>query len=456
MKKITVSVLSFILLFTSVVLGAGFLTGCSLGGKSSSEPVTLTIWHVYGAQTDSPLNDLIDEFNSTVGKEEGIQVEVTMVSNNKSIHEHILAAANGEPGSSELPDIFCSYPKTVLALPDDDILVDYRDYFTDEELGKHNENFLSEGIIDGRQLILPMAKSTEVTIVNKTLFDRFADATGTKLSDLTTWESLFKTSEKYAKWSGGKSFLVQDFHFNYFQVGTESLGEDFFNETGDGLAFGPAFEKVWEPYARTAVKGGLWLKGGYATEPIRTADAIVSVVSSASILYYSDEVTYSDNTSEKVEYIALPAPVFENGQKLVMQRGGGLCLTKSTPEREKAAVTFLKWLTAPEVNTRFALQAGYMPVTDEAFNDYMPKAIEELTDPAYKSLYDAFLRTYDEYTFYHAPQLEQYLEMETSFEDSVRLCMQDARYRYIESGGSENVDKLISESLNDFKKTFED
>lgn len=69
MKKITVSVLSFILLFTSVMLGAGFLTGCSSGAKSSSDPVTLTIWHVFGAQTDSPLNDLIDEFNSTVGKE---------------------------------------------------------------------------------------------------------------------------------------------------------------------------------------------------------------------------------------------------------------------------------------------------------------------------------------------------------------------------------------------------
>lgn len=456
MKKITVSVLSFILLFTSVMLGAGFLTGCSSGAKSSSDPVTLTIWHVFGAQTDSPLNDLIDEFNSTVGKEEGIQVEVTMVSNNNSIHEHILAAANGEPGSSELPDIFCSYPKTVLALPDDNILVDYRDYFTDDELGKYNESFLSEGIIDGRQLILPLAKSTEVTIVNKTLFDRFADATGAKLSDLSTWERLFKTSEKYAEWSGGKSFLVHDFHFNYFQVGTESLGEDFFNETGDGLAFGPCFEQVWEPYAQTAIKGGLWLKGGYATEPIRTADAIVSVVSSASILYYSDEVTYSDNTSEKVEYAALPAPVFENGEKFVMQRGGGLCLTKSTPEREKAAVTFLKWLTAPEVNTRFALQAGYMPVTDEAFNDYMPQAIEELTDSAYKSLYDAFLRTYDEYTFYHAPQLKKHLEMETSFEDSVRLCMQDARNRYLKSGGSENVDNLISESLDDFKKTFGD
>ena len=38
------------------------MAGC---GKSQSrkEPITLTIWHVYGGQTDSPLNDLIDEFS---------------------------------------------------------------------------------------------------------------------------------------------------------------------------------------------------------------------------------------------------------------------------------------------------------------------------------------------------------------------------------------------------------
>ena len=117
MKRVITSTLSLIIVFTSVLLASG----CYSDRKASSDPVTLTIWHVYGAQTDSPLNDLIDEFNSTVGKEEGIQVEVTMVSNNNSIHEHVLASANEEPGSSELPDIFCSYPKTVLALPDDDI-----------------------------------------------------------------------------------------------------------------------------------------------------------------------------------------------------------------------------------------------------------------------------------------------------------------------------------------------
>ena len=122
----------------------------------------------------------------------------------------------------------------------------------------------------------------------------------------------------------------------------ESLGEDFFE--GDTLAFGDKFVEVWNPYAQAALKGGVWLQEGYATEPLRTGDAVVSVASSASILYYSDVVTYADNTSEEIEIISLPCPVFEDGEKVVMQRGAGICTVKSTEEKEKAACTFLKWL----------------------------------------------------------------------------------------------------------------
>ena len=107
------------------------LGGC---GKKEKEPVTVTLWHVYGGQTESPLNDLIDEFNETVGKDKNIRVEVGSVTNTNIIHEGVLAAANKEPGASELPDMFVSYPKTVTAMPDPDVLVNYKDYFTDEEL----------------------------------------------------------------------------------------------------------------------------------------------------------------------------------------------------------------------------------------------------------------------------------------------------------------------------------
>ncbi len=397
--------------------------GCST--QKEERPTTLTIWHVYGGQTDSPLNDLIEEFNQTEGKKHNITIKVTSVTNTNTIHEGVLAAANQDPGASELPDMFISYPKTVLAMPDESILVDYRDYFTEEELSAFIPAFLEEGTIHDRLTILPVAKSTEIMFINKTLFDRFAAETGASVEDLATWEGLYATAARYAEWSGGKTFFVHDYHFNYFQVAVESLGESFFDESG--IAFGPAFSKAWAPYAEAALQGGVWLYGGYATEPLRTGDAVVSVASSASVLYYSDLVTYPDNTSEKIEFIARPCPVFEGAEKLVMQRGAGICTVKSTPEREKAAMVFLKWLTAPEQNVELVTKLGYMPVTQEAFDTYLPQAIEKLADPKYRELYRAFLQTQEEYTFYTAPQREDYLSVETSFEDQVRLLLSAAQ-----------------------------
>ena len=121
-----------------VMIAVIVFTGC--GQKKNEDPVTVTLWHVYGGQTESPLNDLIDEFNETIGKEKNIRVQVGSVTNTNTIHENVLASAFGDPGASKLPDMFVSYPKTVLAMPDDTELVDYYDYFTEEEL-KNNPVF---------------------------------------------------------------------------------------------------------------------------------------------------------------------------------------------------------------------------------------------------------------------------------------------------------------------------
>ena len=423
------------------------LAGC--GGAQEEQPITLTIWHVYGGQTDSPLNDLIEEFNRTVGKERNITIQVTSVTNTNTIHESVLAAANNDPGAAELPDMFISYPKTVLAMPDENILVDYRDYFSEEEVSAFIPAFIEEGMIHDRLAILPVAKSTEVLFINKTLFDRFAEDTGVSIDDLNTWEGLFETAALYTEWSGGKTFFVHDYHFNYFQVGVEALGESFFDE--DGIAFGPAFSKAWEPYAEAALQGSVWLYGGYATEPLRTGDAVASVASSASVLYYSDLVTYPDNTSEKIEYLARPCPIFEGGEKLVMQRGAGICTVKSTPEREKAAMVFLKWLTAPEQNVELVTRLGYMPVTQEAFDTYLPQAIEQLEDPKYRELYRAFLQTQEEYTFYTPAQRDDYLSLETSFEDQVRLLLSAALKDY---DGTENLSVAAARVLQELQRYY--
>ena len=331
--------------------------------------------------------------------------------------------------------------------------------FTEEELNEFIPAFLEEGVIHDRLSILPVAKSTEVMFVNKTAFDRFAKGTGAKIEDLKTWEGLFAMAEQYAAWTDnqtpdipddGKNFFVHDYHFNYFQVGVESLGENFFK--GENLAFGPEFETAWEPYAKAALSGGVWLRSGYATEPLRTGDSIVSVASSASVLYYSDEVSYEDNTSEKIEIVAMPCPVFSTGEKMVMQRGAGICTVKSTPDKEKACITFLKWLTETRKNVEFVTSLGYMPVKQEAFDACLPEAIKELSDPMYVSLYQAFLDTQENYTFYTAPQLDSYLDLETRFEELVRKVLLVKRQQCINK--PENIDKLVKETLADFKVAY--
>ena len=117
-----------------------------------------------------------------------------------------------------------------------------------------------------------------------------------------------------------------------------------------------------------------------------------------------------------------------------------------TPEKEKACITFLKWLTEAQKNVEFVTSLGYMPVKQEAFDVYLPEAIEKLSDPMYVSLYQAFLKTQENYTFYTAPNLE------TKFEELIRQTLSVKRLEWQEH--PEDMDKLVSETLEDFKAAY--
>lgn len=435
---------------------------CLFGCGNPKKQINLTLWHVYGEQVDSPINSLIDEFNETIGAENGMSVSVTSVSNSNKIHDAVLEAANGDPAAPKLPDIFSTYPKTVSAMNNADVLVDYKDYFTDDELAQYVTAFISEGMFDDKLLIFPIAKSTEILYVNKTIFDRFAADTGAKLDDLSTWEGLYDTAVKYSKWSDaktpdipndGKPFFAHDYPFHYFQVGVKSLGQDFFD--GEKLSFSSEYKTAWDLLAKAAFSGGVWLGSAYATEALRTGDAIVSVASSASVLYYENIVTYDDNTSEDVDIISLPYPTFKNGKKLVMQRGSGFCVTKSDPEREKAACTFIKWLTSARNNARLAAMLGYIPVCKESYNGYLEKETAKLTDPKYKSLYKTIDKINPEFEFVYPPRFDSYLDTETKFIGTIHTLLEQGRDAYRENESEDTLLNLTDEYYNKFKEKMQ-
>ena len=56
----------------ALLLALALLLGCA-GCGGGREPVTVTIWHVYGGETESPLNDLIDTFTSPSSRNAGMK-----------------------------------------------------------------------------------------------------------------------------------------------------------------------------------------------------------------------------------------------------------------------------------------------------------------------------------------------------------------------------------------------
>ena len=96
-------------LFSLLLVSALVFTLSGCREKSllrESDPVTLNFWHVYGEQSGSPVDLLVQEFNRTVGQEKGVRVQVTNLSSASKIGGFLKEAQKGGRDAPEMPDLF--------------------------------------------------------------------------------------------------------------------------------------------------------------------------------------------------------------------------------------------------------------------------------------------------------------------------------------------------------------
>ncbi len=386
-KLITLSCVSAALLF---------LGGC--GRKDTADvkldpenPTQITIWHYYNGSQQAAFDRLVEEFNRTKGKELGIYVTANSQGNVSDLETSVLAAFNKEVGSSEPPDIFSSYADTAYSIDKLDMLVDLDEYMTQEELDTYVDSFVEEGRIgtDGELRIFPTAKSSEIFMMSKTDWEPFAAATGASLEDLSTLEGVADTARAYYEWTDsltpdtpgdGKAFYGRDALANLFLIGSMQLGTELF-QVKDGEVTIQADEavmrKIWDTYYVPYVKGYFSSYGRFRSDDVKIGEIIAYTGSTSSANYFPDEIETAEGTKH-IDYIILPAPMFRDGTPYAVQQGAGMVVTKSTPEREYAAVTFLKWFTSEENNLLFGCTSGYMPVKKSALSaEMLDKTIED-------------------------------------------------------------------------------
>lgn len=446
-----------IIISLAIIISCFF--GCSQSQKPSPEnPVTLTMWHVYGSQTTSPLNTVIDEFNRTVGSENGITIHVASVTSSSAIDKALSSAAVGEPGAADLPDLFTAYPRVVEIIGAENLLT-WNDYFTENDLSAFNDDFLSEGYFDDELLMLPIAKSTEALFINQTLFDRFCSDVDVSVSNLSTFDSLFQVARKYYDYSDGHHFIQLNDYYNYAYIGMKSYGSEFIRNNQLNL-HDEAFERIWIPLAQTAIYGGINLDDGYAAAKWKTIDIIANTGSTADVLYQPEEVFYPDNTTEPITTLTLPYPVFTNDASAVVHRGGGLFAVKSDNElKNQAACIFAKWLTEHDNNLNFVTRAGYLPVTDSAI-DSLFKNISSIENENFRGVYEAVDTMNQAYSFYPLPLYSGASDTQDDFENNVKAVLRSAHIQYdrrVSDGEDPELvlNELAASSLTELKKLSE-
>jgi len=433
------------------------LAACADNNKpSKSNPVTLTVWHTYVEGMQNSFDSLLDEFNRTVGKENGITIKVTSVANSSELSAALIAAAKKDPGAGALPDMAVVYPQVAVTLKELGVLADIGAQFSEEELSAYVPQFIEEGLIDGKLYLMPVAKSTEVLYLNKTVFDRFSAATGVTMDSLATFEGIASASVRYYEWTDaqtpdiigdGATFYYPDSLFNYAMIGMKQLGGNIVYNNGINLT-DPLFSRIWENYYLPAVSGGIKVFDTYANYLFQTGEIVCATSTSAGASFYPSTITYPDNTKEDVEILILPYPTFEGGEKIAVQRGGGLCVAASTPAKEYAAGVFLKWFTAAENNLEFTAATGYMPVNKAAFDEILAGNLPEIENETVKKSLIAGAEMQKEYTFFFPPVFDGFDTLQSNFAKQLRTATQDARDEYIRmlQAGDENAFDEVTEN----------
>ena len=327
---------------------------------------------------------------TALGKKEGIYVEGANFGTVNELKEGIVAAVKHRTGAKAIPSIFAGYADTAYEVDKLGYVVDLKEYLTEKEQEKYIKSYIEEGEFsgDGSLKILPTAKSTEVFMLNKTDWNKFAGATGADINDIKTIEGVTKTAQAYYEWTDsqtkkkndGKAFFGRDAVANYFLIGAKQLGTEIFSVKDSKVTLNfdkEIIRKIWDNYYVPFVKGYFAASGKFRSDDINTGNILSFVGSSAGATFFPDEVIVDDTRSYPIDMEVLEAPKFEGGEDYAVQQGAGMAVTKTDDKQMYASVQFLKWFTEDERNIQFSVASGYLPVTKTA-NDV--KKIAETTD----------------------------------------------------------------------------
>lgn len=385
------------LTYTAVaVAGLVGLGGC--GTNSSQEsvevvtnvsaPVEIDFWHSMSGANGEVLNEIVDDFNNTVGADKGIHVTATYQGGYTDAKAKVVASLK----AGDNPEIVQGTTSDIMEYIQSGYVQPLDDYIFHEEIGITDfddiyqvyRNESTSYLSDDKYYSMPFAKSTDLLFYNETFFTEHG------LQVPTTWEEVQTVSEQITAITGKPAFSI-DNTANYLIGMLQQQGAGYTSEDGE-LLFNNDTTLDALKLIQDNTKAGIWrLAGedGYSSAPFMAENVQMYIGSSAGEGFLN---------KEKFNWEASTVPQYNTENPAYIQQGSNVAILNQNKTNDEVygAYEFVKYLVSYDANLKWSTNTGYLPVresvaTSEAFKEF---SADSTTKPnAVKSVENGYVES---------------------------------------------------------------
>ncbi|MFW5729566.1 MAG: ABC transporter substrate-binding protein [Spirochaetota bacterium] len=340
-------------------------------------------WYQHSREREDVLQELIAEFNQT--NEWDITVNGEYAGGYGEIYNKMITSLAG----GSVPDLVVAYQNQAAAYQVADGLVDLRPYVEHPEygIGESDMEDFFEGYIrqdlnaqfDGQRLGFPPNRSVELLYYNA---DWVAELGYDGPPE--SWEEFAEmaaaaTDEEAGTYGYALSTGASNIFAQIISRGGTLQGEGGgYNYDSEEMRESMAFMKdLYEKGHARKIAEQYGDQTDFANQKV-----LFTMGSSSGLPYYASAIEAGE-AGEFEWGVAAPPHTTETPQINVY--GASLSVTKSTPEKQLASWLFLRWLTEPEQQARWARASNYFPVRKSVANN-LDSYFEE--NPRYQEAFD--------------------------------------------------------------------
>jgi multiple sugar transport system substrate-binding protein len=329
------------------------LVGCS---NRNDRVVEVKFWHAMGGPLGKALNELVEEFNE---ENPGIHIMSVSMGNYQALTQKIMASilAGNPPTIAQVYESWTSSLTQADAIQPIEDFIYGEDGLSDEDVSDIFPIFIKDNTWNGRFITIPFNKSVTTYFYNTDMFEeegieRFPG----------TWGEFLEAAKRLTKDT---------------------------NDDGEPDIWGTAFPVNAGMFAQILhAKGGRLLSPN-EKQPMFQNDEGVEAIKFIYDLIYTYRVAYLttgyehqddfiagnvaiiSGSSVSYSFIKEAKPRFRIGlapppgdkKKAVFIAGTNVAIFRNSGEKEKeAAWKFIKWFISKEIQARWAIRTGYLPV----------------------------------------------------------------------------------------------